>query len=103
MNRETLTNGYHEDDQPLVRGEIPSEEVLQLLAKALNPSLDTPPVLIEQILETTSRWNSKEIPKELDSVLNRLDFHPRGTALIPQFDTIPFFKRVGEKIEVVQR
>ena len=100
MNRETLTNGYHEDDQPLVRGEIPSEEVLQLLAKALNPSLDTPPVLIEQILETTSRWNSKEIPKELGSVLNRLDFHPRGTALIPQFDTIPFFKRVGEKIEV---
>jgi len=72
-------------------GDIPADGVTQLLAEALNPAVTTPPALIEQIIETTSRWDSQEIPRELAAVLTELDFHPRGTHLIPQFDTIPFF------------
>jgi hypothetical protein len=58
-----------------------------------------PPPLIDQIVEATPRWTKESIPAELDSILERLSFRPRGTRLIPDFDTIPFFKRVGEKIE----
>ncbi len=96
MSKEAITNEDH-----FIGGEVICDDIAQILAQELDSSHQViAPTLAEQLVEATPRWSSKEIPKELESILEQVDFHPRGTHLIPQFDTIPFFKRIGEKIEV---
>lgn len=86
-----------DNNQPFLTGEVPADGVAQQLAAALDP---TSPTLIDQIIETTPLWGREKIPQELTAILEQLDYHPRGTHLIPQFGpTIPFFTKIGDKVE----
>jgi acetyl-CoA carboxylase carboxyl transferase subunit beta len=60
----------------------------------------TEPTLLQQISAESHRRKGNEIVQTLADIKTLTGFTPHGDDLLPQFDRIPFFKRLGDLFEV---